>query len=46
MEGRQSKEIINKVTDTTAITLYSLKKETGHKKPKDKNTNKNKETKR
>ena len=34
----------NKETDTTAIMLYSLKKVTGHKRPKDKSTNKNKKT--
>ena len=32
--------VIIKETDTTAIMLYSLKKETGHERPKDKNTNK------
>ena len=32
----------NKETDITAIMLYSLKKVTGHKRPKDKSTNKNK----
>ena len=39
-DQRQRKKIINKETDTTAIMLYSLKKETGHERPKDKNTNK------
>ena len=29
MDQRQRKQIINKETDTTAIMLYSLKKETG-----------------
>ena len=33
---------MNKETDTTAIMLYSLKKETGHERLKDKSTNKNK----
>ena len=42
MEQRQRKQIINKETDTTAIMFYSLKKETGHERPKDKRTNKNK----
>ena len=40
-DQRQRKQIINKETDTTAVMLYSLKKETGHKSPKDKSTNKN-----
>ena len=40
MEQRQRKQIINKETDTTAIVLYSLKKETGHERPKDKSTKK------
>ena len=35
----------NDQTDTTAIMLYSLKKETGHERPKDKSTNKNKQEK-
>ena len=35
MDRKQRKQIINKETDTTAIMLYSLKKET-------KSTNKNK----
>ena len=33
---------MNKETDTTAIMLYSLRKETGHERPKDKSTNKQK----
>ena len=33
---------MNKQTDTTAIMLYSLKKETGHETPKEKMTNKKK----
>ena len=37
---RHRKQIINKETDTAAIMLYSLKKETGHGTPKDKSTNK------
>ena len=40
MKGTGDKE--NKETDTTAIVLSSLKKETGHERPKDKSTNKNK----
>ena len=32
---------MNKETDTTAIMLYSLRKETGHERPKDKSTKKN-----
>ena len=32
--------MINKQTDTIAITLYSIKKDTGHETPKDKSTNK------
>ena len=39
MEQRQRKQ-----TDTTAIILYSLKKETGHERPKDKSTKKKKKT--
>ena len=39
-DQRQRKQIINKETDTAAIMLYSLKKETGHETPKDKSTNK------
>ena len=39
-DWRQRKEIINKETDKTAIMLYSLKKEIGHERPKDKSTNK------
>ena len=39
-EQRQRKPIINKETDTRAIMLYSLRKETGHDRPKDKSTNK------
>ena len=39
-DRRQRKKIINKETDTTAIMLYSLKKETGHERTKDKSTNK------
>ena len=31
---------MNKETDTTAIMLYSLRKEAGHERPKDKSTNK------
>ena len=42
MDRRQRKQIINKETDTTTIMLYSLKEETGHERPKDKSTNKNK----
>ena len=30
---------MNKETDTAAIMLYSLRKETGHERPKDKSTN-------
>ena len=41
-DRRQRKQIINKETDRTAIMLYSLKKEAGHERPKDKTTNKNK----
>ena len=41
-DRRQRKKIINKETDTTAIMLYSLKKEAGHERPEDKSTNKNK----
>ena len=41
-DQRQRKKIINKETDTTAIMLYSLKKETEHERPKDKSTNKKK----
>ena len=33
-DQRQRKKIINKETDTTAIMLYSLKKETGHQRAK------------
>ena len=44
-DRRQRKKIINKETDTTAIMLYSLKKETGHERPKDKSANKNKQEK-
>ena len=44
-DRRQRKQIINKETDATAIMLYSLKKETGHERPKDKSTNKNKQEK-
>ena len=36
---RTQPEIINKEADTTAIILYSLKKETGHERPKDKSAN-------
>ena len=42
MDRRQKKQIINKETDTAAIMLYSLKKEAGHDRPKDKSTNKSK----
>ena len=35
---------MNKETDTIAIMLYSVKKETGRKRPKDKSTNKKKQT--
>ena len=42
MDRKQRKQIINKETDTTAIMLYSLKKETGHERPKDKSTHKKK----
>ena len=31
---------MNKETDTTAVMLYSLRKETGHERPKDKSKNK------
>ena len=31
---------MNKETDTRAIMLYSLRKETGHERPNDKSTNK------
>ena len=41
-DWRQRKQIINKGTDTTAIMLYSFKEKTGHEKPNDKSTNKNK----
>ena len=37
-DRRQKKQIINKEADTTAIILYSLKKETGRERPKDKST--------
>ena len=43
-DQRQRKPIINKETDTTAIMLYSIKKETGHERTKDKNTNKKTKT--
>ena len=43
-DRRQRKQILNKETDTTAIMLNSLKEETGHEKPKDKSTNKKKQT--
>ena len=33
---KRKNEIINKETDTTAIMLYSLEKETGHERPKGK----------
>ena len=33
---------MNKETDTTAIMLYSPKKETGHERPKDKKKHKGK----
>ena len=33
---------MNEETDTTAIMLYSLKKEAGHERPKGKSTNKSK----
>ena len=39
-DRRQRKQVINKETDTTAIMLYPLKKETGHEQPKDKSTRK------
>ena len=38
-DWRQRKQIINRETDTTAIMLYSLKKEAGHEREKDKCTN-------
>ena len=46
MDRRQRKQIINKETDTTAIMLFSLKKETGQERPKDKTTNKNQKKKK
>ena len=40
LKGQVTKKTINKETDTTAIMLYSLKKEAGHERRKDKYPNK------
>ena len=42
MGPEQRKQIINKETDTTAIMLHTLKKETGNERTKDQSTSKNK----
>ena len=42
LKGPETKKTNNKQTDTTAIMLYSIKKETEYEIPKNKNTYKEK----